>query len=134
MKYVAIFDIPDGNSIGCAVAKTAPNDGKVRCDADFDTVYANTVEMNQYMQPKYLEVPFYRQLVLDHMACAGVGTVELREKMKNPEFVWNETVRISKARTQKEIQARYAYYYGQLALLDYIQKMQNEYTAPAGSK
>lgn len=104
---------------------------------DLDDLYAMNDALRfledalKAQKPKYLEVPFYRNLVLEHMACAGVGTPELRERLKDPEAVWKETVRISKARTQKEIQARYAYYYGQLALLDYIQKMQNTYTAPA---
>lgn len=134
MKYIAVFDIPDGNGIGCAYAKTAPNDGKVKCDADFETVYANTTKMDDYFAPKYLEIPFYRRLVLDHMECACTINRERRKELDDPETVWKETVRISKARTQKDIQARYAYYYGQLALLDYIQRMQNEYVAPAASK
>lgn len=41
MKYIAIFDIPDGYGMGCAVAKIAPNDGKPRYDSDFENAYAN---------------------------------------------------------------------------------------------
>ena len=132
MKYIAIFDIPDGNSIGCASAKTAPNDGKIKCDSDFANVYANTIPLEDYMKPKLTEVPFYRNLVIDHMACAGLYTKEWLEHYKDPKFVWEQTVRISNARTQKEIQARIAFYCGQLAVLDYIQRMQDEYVTMSG--
>ena len=128
MKYIAVFDIPDGWGIGCAYAKACPDDGKIREDSDCKTVYSNTEKIDEYMRPKYLEIPFYRQLVLDHMECACVMTKERIERLKSPEEVWKETTRISKARTQKEKQAQYAYYYGQLAILDYIQRMQEEYT------
>ena len=43
MKYKAIFDIPDGYKIGCAVAKICPNDGKIRKDSDFENAYAATI-------------------------------------------------------------------------------------------
>ena len=130
MKYVAEFEIPDGFKYGCAIVKICPDDNKLRCDADFQTAAATLVRADDYNAPRFLEIPFYRQLVLDHMECACNILKERLEKLKDPQAVWEETVRISKARTQKEIQARYAYYYGQLAILDYIQKMQNEYTVP----
>lgn len=40
MKYIAVFDIPDGYGMGCAVAKICPNDGKIREDKDFENAYA----------------------------------------------------------------------------------------------
>ena len=40
MKYIAVFDIPDGYVMGCACGKMCPDDGKVRGDADFENVYA----------------------------------------------------------------------------------------------
>ncbi len=40
MKYIAIFDIPDGYVMGCACGEMYPDDGKVRCDTDFENVYA----------------------------------------------------------------------------------------------
>ena len=40
MKYIAIFDIPDDYGIGCAAAKVAPNDGKIRTDTEFEDAYA----------------------------------------------------------------------------------------------
>ena len=132
MKYIAVFDVPDGWGYGCAIIKACPNDGKIRTDAEHKTIAANLIRKEEYDAPKYLEVPFYRQLVLDHMTCACAMLPERVERLKDPEAVWQETVKISKARTQKEIQARYAYYYGQLAILDYIQRMQNEYTVPQG--
>ena len=93
-------------------------------------MYTNTVEMSKYMQPKYLEVPFYRRLVLDHMECSCTVSEKRRKELEDPETVWKETVQILKARTQKEIEVRYAFYYGQLAILDYIQRMQSEYIVP----
>ena len=132
MKYIAVFDVPDGWECGCAITKACPNDGKIRTDAEHKTIAANLIRKDEYDAPKYLEVPFYRQLVLDHMTCACAMLPERAERLKDPKAVWRETVKISKARTQKEIQARYAYYYGQLAILDYIQRMQNEYIVPQG--
>lgn len=40
MKYIAVFDIPDGYGMGCAVAKICPNDGKIREEKDFGNAYA----------------------------------------------------------------------------------------------
>ena len=131
MKYVAVFDVPDGWGYGCAIIKACPRDGKIRTDAEHKTIAADLIRKDEYDAPKYLEVPFYRNLVLDHMQISCHMDDRRRKELEDPEKVWEETVRISKARTQKEIQARYAYYFGQLALLDYIKKMQNEYTAPA---
>ena len=132
MKYIAVFDVPDGWKYGCAIIKACPDDDKLRCDADFKTFSAQLMRKDDYDAPRYLEVPFYRGLVLDHMQMSCHMDDRRRNELESPEKVWEETVRISKARTQKEIQARYAYYFGQLALLDYIQKMQNEYTVPQG--
>jgi len=134
MKYIAVFDIPDGWKYGCAIAKVCPDDNKLRCDADFKTVASNLMRKDDYDADRFLEVPFYRGLVLDHMECSCTVSERRRKELEDPETVWKETVRISKARTQKEIEARYAYYYGQLAILDYIQRMQSEYTVPQGVK
>ena len=133
MKYIAVFDVPDGWGYGCAIIKACPNDGKIRTDAEHKTIAANLIRKDEYDAPKYLEVPFYRGLVLDHMQISCHMDDRRRKELEDPEKVWEETVRIAKARTQKEIQARYAYYFGQLALLDYIKKMQSEYTAPQGN-
>ena len=130
MKYIAVFDIPDGWKYGCAIVKACPNDNKLRCDADFKTVASNLIQKDVYDADRFLEVPFYRRLVLDHMECSCTVSEKRRKELEDPETVWKETVRISKARTQKEIGARYAFYYGQLAILDYIQRMQSEYTVP----
>ena len=131
MKYIAEFDVPDGWKFGCAIIKACPDDGAIRRDSEYKTLSALLERKADYDAPKYLEVPFYRNLVLDHMQISCHMDDRRRKELEDPAKVWEETVRISKARTQKEIQARYAYYFGQLALLDYISKMQNEYTAPA---
>ena len=134
MRYIAVFDIPDGWKYGCASVKVCPDDDKLRCDADFKTVASNLMRKDDYDADRFLEVPFYRRLVLDHMECSCTVSERRRKELEDTETVWKETVRISKARTQKEIEARYAYYYGQLAILDYIQRMQSEYTVPQGVK
>ncbi len=40
MKYIAIFDIPDDYTIGCAVAKIAPKGKETYCNEDFTNAYA----------------------------------------------------------------------------------------------
>lgn len=40
MKYIAVFDVPDDNGIGCAVAKIAPKNHGIYTDADFTNIYA----------------------------------------------------------------------------------------------
>ncbi len=40
MKYIAVFDIPDGYGIGCAMAKIAPKGKDVYADSDFEDAYA----------------------------------------------------------------------------------------------
>lgn len=79
---------------------------------------------------KYIEVPLYRGLVLDHMQCSGTSEFWI-DQLKDPENVRKEMIRISTERGMKGENARWAYRIGQLALLDYIAKMQSEYTAPA---
>lgn len=41
MKYIAIFDIPDDYTIGCAVAKIAPKGKETYSDEDFKNAYAD---------------------------------------------------------------------------------------------
>lgn len=40
MKYIAVFDVPDGYAMGCAVGKIAPKDHEGYTDADFENLYA----------------------------------------------------------------------------------------------
>jgi len=40
MKYIAVFDIPDGYSMGCALGKIAPKEKEVYEDKDFENAYA----------------------------------------------------------------------------------------------
>lgn len=134
MKYIAVFDIPDNYVIGCALAKICPNDGKVRCDSDFETVYANTVRMDEYTRPKLMEVPFYRDLVIDHMEAAGVETKGMCYDYREPEDVKKRMKSICAAKTKAAEMLRNAFYVGQLSLLDYIQQMQDEYVVMSGKK
>lgn len=47
MKYIAIFDIPDGYAIGCALAKIAPKGKEVYKDSDFENAYAQTEPLSE---------------------------------------------------------------------------------------
>ena len=47
MKYIAVFDIPDGYTIGCAVAKIAPKGKEVYEDSDFENAYAQTESLSE---------------------------------------------------------------------------------------
>ena len=130
MQYIAIFDIPDENSIGCAVAMTCPNDGKIRSDSDHDKVYANTVKMSEYLKPRWLETQFYRRLVLDHMRAAGMN-IEFPDDLREKENVKKRTIEVMKTQNMKGAHMRRAFYLGQLSLLDYIAEMQETYLVPS---
>lgn len=47
MKYIAIFNIPDNYSIGCAIAKIAPKGKEVYTDEDFKNAYAQTEPLSE---------------------------------------------------------------------------------------
>lgn len=55
MKYIAIFDIPDGYAMGCAVGKICVNDGKVKSDADFKNVYAQIEPLSGDREEMFLK-------------------------------------------------------------------------------
>lgn len=47
MKYIAIFDIPDGYGIGCASAKIAPKGKDIYVDGDFENAYAQVEPLSE---------------------------------------------------------------------------------------
>lgn len=47
MKYIAVFDIPDDYSIGCAIAKIAPKGKEVYTEKDFENAYAQTEPLSE---------------------------------------------------------------------------------------
>lgn len=47
MKYIAVFDIPDGYGIGCASAKIAPKGKDVYTDSDFEDAYAQVEPLSK---------------------------------------------------------------------------------------
>ena len=47
MKYIAIFDIPDDCSIGCAVAKIAKKGKDIYEDEDFTNAYADVEPLSK---------------------------------------------------------------------------------------
>lgn len=126
MKYVAVFDIPDGYGFGCATVKACPDDGKVRFDNEFETVYADLIKMEDFCKPKTIEADFYRRLTLDHMEAAGYRKV-IVDTLKPPKNVQMETVRINTTKGASGTRQRWAFYVGQLYLLDMIKEMQETY-------
>lgn len=59
-KWVAEFEIPDGHLIGCAYAKTCPNDNKNRKEEDYKDVYATTQRKTDYLRKNLKESNFQR--------------------------------------------------------------------------
>ena len=47
MKYIAVFDIPDGYGIGCASAKIAPKGKDIYVDGDFENTYAQVEPLSK---------------------------------------------------------------------------------------
>ena len=47
MKYIAIFNVPEGYGIGCAVAKVAQKDKERYEDNDFQNVYAQVEPLSE---------------------------------------------------------------------------------------
>lgn len=47
MKYIAVFDIPDGYGIGCASAKIAPKGKDIYVDGDFENTYAQVEPLSE---------------------------------------------------------------------------------------
>lgn len=47
MKYIAVFDIPDGYAMGCAVAKIAPKGKDIYKDKDFEDAYAQIEPLSE---------------------------------------------------------------------------------------
>lgn len=47
MKYIAVFDVPDGYGIGCATAKIAEKGKEIYCDEDFKDIYADTEPLSE---------------------------------------------------------------------------------------
>ena len=127
MRYIAVFDIPDDYGYGCPTVKACPNDGKARSDAEQETIFARQiVKMDDFQKPKTIEADFYRRNTLDHMEAAGYAKATT-DRLKDPENVWKETVRINTTKGTSGAYQRWAFYVGQLYLLDTIKKMQETY-------
>lgn len=47
MKYIAVFDIPDGYGFGCAIAKIAPKGRDRYEDKDFENAYAQIEPLSE---------------------------------------------------------------------------------------
>ena len=47
MKYIAVFDIPDGYVMGCAVAKIAPKGKEIYTDKDYEDAFAQTEPLSE---------------------------------------------------------------------------------------
>ena len=47
MKYIAVFDVPDGYAMGCASAKIAEKGKEIYCDEDFKNIYAQIEPLSE---------------------------------------------------------------------------------------
>lgn len=47
MKYIAVFDIPEGYGMGCAVAKIAPKGKDIYKDEDYENAYAQIEPLSE---------------------------------------------------------------------------------------
>ena len=47
MKYIAVFDIPDGYGFGCATAKIAPKGKDIYEEKDFENAYAQIEPLSE---------------------------------------------------------------------------------------
>lgn len=47
MKYIAVFDVPEGYAIGCALAKIAENGKEIYYDEDFKDIYADIEPLSE---------------------------------------------------------------------------------------
>lgn len=47
MRYIAVFDIPDGYSMGCALCKIAPKGREYYEDKDFENAYAQIEPLSE---------------------------------------------------------------------------------------
>lgn len=47
MKYIAVFDIPDGYGFGCAIAKIAPKGKDIYEEKDFENAYAQIEPLSE---------------------------------------------------------------------------------------
>lgn len=47
MKYIAVFDIPDGYCFGCATAKIAPKGKDIYEEKDFENAYAQIEPLSE---------------------------------------------------------------------------------------
>lgn len=71
MRYIAVFDIPDGYVMGCASAKICPNDGKSRTDKEFDTVYADIEPLMEQGDELYERYKGFDRIISDlGISCA----------------------------------------------------------------
>lgn len=55
MKYIAVFDVPGGYAMGCAVGMIAPKEHEGYTDADFENLYAQIEPLTEE-QAKAFEV------------------------------------------------------------------------------
>lgn len=128
MKYVAIFEIPDGDKYGCAIVKHCPSDDKVRNDYEFETASAMLERYDDYKKPMVIDIAHYRRLTLHHMEVACSLSKEQVEELKDETTVLNQARdMMTQGSAKKKEQAILAFYYGQLQLLDFLDGEQGNY-------
>ena len=53
MKYMAVFDVPDGYAMGCALAKIAPKGKESYTDKDFEDAYAQIEPLKEEQEEAF---------------------------------------------------------------------------------
>ena len=71
MKYIAIFDIPDGYGMGCAMAKIAQKGKDAYEDKDFENAYAQIEPLTEEQAQVFEGFNAITQLIFDlGLSCA----------------------------------------------------------------
>ena len=65
MKYIAVFEVPDGYVMGCAKGKICPKDEKARTDKDFENVYASIEPLSAEQEEAFDRYNAFERLIQD---------------------------------------------------------------------
>ena len=65
MKYIAVFEVPDGYVMGCAMGKICPKDKEVRTDKDYENVYANVEPLSAEQEEAFDRYDAVERLIQD---------------------------------------------------------------------
>lgn len=72
MKYIAVFDLPDGYKMGCAVGKMInPNEKEVYHEEDFENIYAQIEPLSEQKAKVFERFNIFTRIIQDlGLSCA----------------------------------------------------------------